>query len=229
MGWVALQYHHDRNESLRQYQKAVELRSDLALAHHGLARYWIMRRRYADALWEIRKTVELDPLTQLFQAHLGWILHCSGDDEQALRVVQSSLELYPNDYCLLRILLYVCTTSKRADLAAGARHIIGRHTRNKQVAKGLEGFACAAAGQFEEARKILEELLAEPKIDTGMGYYIGLISCLLGENEQAIHWFEKGYEEKLGILVILGGEPVFAPLRSEPRFQELLRKLDVLE
>ena len=229
MGWVALQYLHDRQESLKQYQKAVELRPDLAIAHHGLAMYWIMRRRYADALREIRRTVELDPLTQLFQAHLGWILHCSGDDAQALRVLQSSLELYPNDYYLLRILLYVCSTSKRTDLAAGARHIIGRHTRNKQVAKGLEGFACAAGGQFEEARKILEELLAEPKIHAGMGYYLGLISCLLGEKEQAIHWFEKGYEEKLGILVILGGEPVFAPLRTELRFQELLRKLDVLE
>jgi hypothetical protein len=56
-----------------------------------------------------------------------------------------------------------------------------------------------------------------------------LIYCLLREKEQAISWFEKAYEEKLGILVILGGEPVFDPLRAEPRFQALLRKLDVAE
>jgi len=56
-----------------------------------------------------------------------------------------------------------------------------------------------------------------------------LIYCLLGEKEQAISWLEKAYEEKLGILIILGGEPVFDSLRSEPRFQALLRKLDVAE
>jgi serine/threonine protein kinase/tetratricopeptide (TPR) repeat protein len=229
MGWVALQYLQDRNESLKHYQTAIELRPDLAIAHHGLAVYWNVRRRYADALQEIRKAVELDPLTQLFQAHLGWILHCSGDDEQALRVLQSALELYPGDYYLLRILLYVCSTGKRPDLAAEARPIVGRHTKNKQVASGLEGFACAAAGEFDQARKILEELLAQPKIEAGIGYYIGLIYCLLGEKEQAVRWFEKAYEEKLGLLVILGGEPIFDSLRSEPRFQALLRKLDVAE
>ncbi len=229
LGWVALQYLHDRHESLKQFRRAIELRPDLAIVHHGMAIYWNTRRRYADALREIRKVVELDPLTPLFQAHLGWMLHCSGDEEQALRVLQSALELYPGDYYLLRILLYVCCTAKRPDLAAEARPIVGRQSGNKQVARGLEGFACAAAGDFDEARKILAELLAEPKIESGIGFYIGVIHCLLGEKEQAIDWFEKGYEEKLGILVILGGEPIFDPLRSEPRFQALLRKLDVLE
>jgi hypothetical protein len=51
----------------------------------------------------------------------------------------------------------------------------------------------------------------------------------VGEKEGAIDWFEKAYEEKLGILIILGGEPVFAPLRPDPRFQAWLRKLDVAE
>jgi serine/threonine protein kinase/tetratricopeptide (TPR) repeat protein len=229
LGWVALQSLHDRNESLKHYRRAIELRPDLAIAHHGLAVYWNVRRRYSDALQEIRKAVELDPLTQLFQAHVAWILHSSGDDEQALRVLQSALELYPGDYYLLRILLYVCSTGKRPELAAEARPIVGRHTKNKQVASGLEGFACAAAGEFDQARKILEELLAQPKIEAGIGYYVGLIYCLLGEKEHAVRWFEKAYEEKLGLLVILGGEPIFDPLRSEPRFQALLRKLDVAE
>jgi len=230
MGWVAMQYLHDRHEALKQYQKAIELRPDLATARHGLAVYWNELRRYSDALREMRKAVELDPLTQLFQAHLGWILHCSGDDEQALRVLQSALELYPDDYYLLRILLYVCCTAKRPDLAAKARPILGRQSRSKVVASGLEAFAYAAAGEFDQTRKILDGLLADPKTETGPACYtVGLLYCLLGEKEQAIRWFEKAYEAKLGILVILGGEPIFDPLRTEPRFQALLRKLDVVD
>ena len=229
MGWVALQYLSNGNESLKQFRTAIELRPDLAIAHHGLAVYWCVRRRHAEALQEIRKAVELDPLTQLFQAQLAWILHCSGDDEQALGVLQSALELYPGDYYVLRILLYVCSTGKRPDLAANARSIVGRHTTNVQLARALEGFASAAARDLQEARKVLEWLLAQPKIEPGIAYYVGLIHCLLGEKEQAVSWFEKAYEGKLGLLVILGGEPVFAPLRSEPRFQALLRKLDVAD
>jgi hypothetical protein len=78
-------------------------------------------------------------------------------------------------------------------------------------------------------RGLTEAPLEQPKIEAGIGYYLGLIYCLLGEKEQAVSWFEKAYEEQLGILVILGGEPIFDPLRSEPRFQALLRKLDVVE
>jgi|SRR5271157_25588 len=229
LGWVALQYLHNRNESLKHYQKAIELRPDLAIAHHGLAVYWIVRRRHEEALREMRKAVELDPLTPLFQAHLGWMLHCSGDDEQALRVLESALELHPGDYYLLRIRLYACSTAKRPDLAAESRAMVGRHMKSRQVASSLEGWACAAAGEFDQARKTIEEVLAEPKIEAGVAYYIALIYCLLGEKEESIRWLERAYEEKLGILIILGGEPVFAPLRSEPRFQELLRKLDVAE
>jgi TolB-like protein len=156
LGWVALQYLNNRKESLKHYQKAIELRPDLAIARHGLAVYWNVRRNYAEAVREMRKAVELDPLTPLFQAHLGWILHCSGDDEQAFRVLRSALELYPDNYYILRIGLYACSTSKQRELAAGARHIVGRHVQSKQLGRALEGFACGAAGEFDEARKIVE-------------------------------------------------------------------------
>ena len=205
------------------------MRPDLATAHHGLAIHWNTRRRFEDALQEIRKTIELDPLTPLFQAHLGWILHCSRRDEEALRVLQSALDLHPGDYYLLRILLYVCSTARRADLALEAREKIAGHTKNKQVVSCLSGFAYAAAREVEQARKMVHELLAQPKVDPGIAYYLALIQCMIGEKEEALKWLEKAAEEKLGILIVLGPEPAFDPLRSEPRFQALLHKLDLLE
>jgi len=229
MGWVALQFEHNGKESLKYYQKAVELRPDLAIVHHGLAVYLVTRRRYEEALREMRKAVELDPLTPLFQAHLGWMLHCAGDDQEALRVLQSGLELHPGDYYLLRIRLYACTTAKRPDLAASSRELVWAHTKSRQVARSLEGWTYAASGDFAEARKIVEELASAPDVEAGTGYYIGLIYCLLGEKEKSIEALEKAYADKLGVLIILSGEPVFAPLRGEPRFQALLKKLDLVE
>jgi serine/threonine protein kinase/tetratricopeptide (TPR) repeat protein len=228
LGWVALQYLNNGKESLRHYQQAVELGPDVAIAHHGLAVYWVTRSRYDQALREIRRAVELDPLTSLFQAHLGWMLHCSGDDDGAIRVLQSALDLHPGDYYSLRIRLYVCSTAKRPDLAKEAEGI-SRLTISKQVGSMLEAWRLVAAGEAEQGKRMLEELMAAPKLETGVWYYVGLIHCLLGDKEKAIAALEKAYEEKLGVLIILGGEPVFAPLRGEPRFQALLRKLDVIE
>jgi serine/threonine protein kinase/tetratricopeptide (TPR) repeat protein len=227
LGWVALQYLHNGKESKKYYEKAVELGPALAEARHGLAVYLVTRGQYAEALKEIRRAVELDPLTALFQAHHGWMLHCSGNDVEAERVLQSGLELHPGDYYLQRIRLYVAITGKRPELAKQTRGI-GALTQSRQVRQILEAWADAAAGELGRARKIVEDLLAEPKQEAGIWYYVGLIYCLLGEKEKSIAALEKAYEEKLGVLIILAGEPVFAPLRGEPRFQQLLRKLDLI-
>lgn len=125
--------------------------------------------------------------------------------------------------------LYACITGKRPDLAAQTRPIISLHTKNRQIALGLEAWACVAACQFDDARKILNELLAEPSIETGVEYYLALVSCVLGDTQRAIDWLEKAYEHRLGVIIILDGEPVWAPLRPDPRFQALLRKLDLAE
>jgi serine/threonine-protein kinase len=197
----------------------VELGPDVAITHHGFGVYWVTRSRYDEALREIWKAVELDPLTALFQAHCGWMLHCSGDDEGAIRVLQSALDLHPGDYYSLRIRLYICTTAKRPDLAKEASGI-SRLANSPQV---------AAAGETEQSKKMLGKLLAEPKKDPAIWYYVGLVHCLLGEKEKSIEALEKAYEQKLGVLIVLGGEPVFAPLRGEPGFQALLKKLDLEE
>jgi len=229
LGWVSLQYRFNGKEALMHYQQAIDLRPDLAIAHHGFGVYWLTRRKYTEAVECMRRAVELDPLTPLFQAHYGWMLHCAGDDEMGLRVMNSALELHPGDYYLMRVRLYACITGKRPDLAAQTRPIISLHTKSRQIALGLEAWACVAACQFDDARKILNELLAEPSIETGVEYYLALVSCVLGDTQRAIDWLEKAYEHRLGVIIILDGEPVWAPLRPDPRFQALLRKLDLAE
>lgn len=227
MGWVALQYHFNGKEALAHYRKAIELRPDLAIAYHGLGVCHVTQRNYVEAIPAMRKAADLDPLTPLFLAHLGWALHCSGNDEEAIRVMNSVLELYPGDYYTLRVRLYACITGKRPDLAVQSRPLVGMHIKSRQIALGLEAWACAAAGQFDEARKIRDKLVAEPAVEVGVEYYVAMVCCVLGENQQAMDWLEKAYEHRLGIISILAGEPTWAPLRSEPHFQTLLRKLDL--
>ena len=96
---------------------------------------------------------------------------------------------------------------------------------DKQVALGTRAFGYAAGGDTERAEKIIQEILAQPKIDPGIGFYVGLAYCILGKHEQALPWLEKSLEESIGLLTVLGPEPAFDPVRSDPRFQAILRKL----
>jgi tetratricopeptide (TPR) repeat protein len=204
---------------------AVELQPDLSIAHHGFSILLNLLRRSEEALAEARKAVALDPLTPLFQAHEGWILHCLGRDEEAFRVLQSALEIFPNDYYLLRIVLYCCSTGGRRDLAVAATQKISALAKDSPSIRGILGFGAAASHKPEEARKIAQELKEQWKGDASAAYGVGLVHTALGDKQEAIAWLDKANDSGLGLILIINVEPVFDSLRSEPGFQALVRKL----
>jgi serine/threonine-protein kinase len=216
---------HDFRTALREAQLAVELSPDLAIAYHNLALTHVLQGHRTEALVAIRRAVELDPLTALFQAHLGWILHCDGRDEEALTVLHSALEAHPHNYYVTRILIYVCHTSGRGEEAVAAGEQLATLLHSKSINYGLLGFAYASAGRTADAEKMILRLLQDAKTDSSLYYWVFLIYCTLGEKEKSLDWLEKVAESSLGLLSIINAEPSFDPLRGEPRFQAVQRKL----
>ena len=225
LGYYAQQYAHEFERAIAEGRRAVELQPDLALAHHGLAIFLNMVRRSEEALAEVRKAAELDPLTPLFQAHVAWILRCLYRHEEAMRVILSGLELFPNDYYMLRILIYCCSASGRGDLALDAAEKIAAWGKTGPVGEALRGFACAVAGNRDEATRLAAASELHWKGESDVSYWLCAIYTTLGEKEKALTWLERTYEARLGLLVIINVEPLFDPLRAEPRFQAILRKL----
>jgi len=225
LGWVGIYFDHNSNEASRSYQKAIQLRPDLAIGHHGYAMHLTMTRRAEEGLAEILKAVELDPLTALFRAHHGWILHCIGRDAEALSVLQAAMEVHPNDYYVLRILLYTCRGAGRPELAIPIGERAAQMTSNKQQALGILSFAYVQAGETQKARETLAQMAKESKLDVASGYYRALAFTLLGEYEEALRWLEESFSSNVGITAIINPEPSFDPLRADPRFQALLSKL----
>jgi len=150
-----------------------------------------------------------------------------GRDEEAMRVLQATLDVHPHDYYVLRILVYCCSTSGRGELAVSTGQQILAETKSKTSAKGLLGFAYAIAGAREEALKILEEIKEEAKMLPNLAYWTALTYTRLGMNEEALRWMERAHEAGMGLLLIVGVEPAFASLHSEPRCQALLRKMGI--
>jgi serine/threonine protein kinase/Flp pilus assembly protein TadD len=221
----ALQADRDFPLGIIEAQKAIRLKPDLAIAYHGASIALNTARRSEEALVAVRKATELDPLTPLFQAHHGWILHCLGRDDEAWQQLRATLEVHPNDYYTLRIVMYCADTPERYNVALDAGRKITTLTKSKAVGQGLLGVIYARMGNREQAVEIARQLEAEAANEPAVGYYVAMIRCTLGETDGAIQWLERAEEAGLGLLIILAVEPSFSPLRPIPRFQTLLRKL----
>ena len=92
-------------------------------------------------------------------------------------------------------------------------------------ARAYLGYAFALAGKRTEAQKIIDELREESKIKYVAPYPMALIYTGLGDKDQALQWLDKAYEARANNMVFLTVEPIFDPLRSDPRFQDLLRRV----
>jgi len=221
----AMQAEHNFPMGVSEAETAVRLKPDLAIAHHALSIALNCSRRSEDALASIHQATELDPLTPLFQAHLGWILHCLGRNDEAWQTLKSALEVHPNDYYVLRILMYCADTPERCKVAVEAGKKIATLTRSRAIGFGMLGVIYARAGERDHAMEIARQLEESAPGDGAVGYYLGMIRCALGQTEAAVKSLEQAEEAALGLLIILAVEPTFAPLRPLPTFQALLHRL----
>jgi len=221
----ALQADRDLALGISEGQKAVQLQPELPIAHHALSIALNVVRRSEEALVAVRKAAELDPLTPLFQAHVAWILQCLGRDEEAWQQLQSTLDVHPNDYYTIRILLYCADTPERCPVAIDAGNKIATLTKSKLAGQGMLGVMYARAGERERAAEIARQIEPGAASEPAFALYMAMIRGALGEQEVAVEWLEKAEQAGIGLLVILAVEPAFAVLRPLPRFQALLRKL----
>ena len=228
LGLYFAQFAYDPKESVKEFKIAIELDPNQAIAHHAYGVALNMARKPEEALVEMRKAVALDPLTALFQAHEAWVLHCLGRDDEAIPILQANLQVRC-DYYVLRILIYCCSTSGRGDLAVPAAQQILAIARNKYAAKGLLAFAYAIAGEREEALKAIAEIIEQANVQPDVAYWAAVAYTQLGMNDEAFRWIEKMCEARMGLVMIVGVEPAFAALRSEPRYAALLRKMGISE
>lgn len=221
----ALQAGRDLPLGLREAQKAAQFKPDLAIAYHALSIALNVARRSEEALAAVLKATELDPLTPLFQAHVAWILHCLGRDDEAWRQLLSTLEVHPNDYYTIRIMMYCADTPERCQVAIETGRKIATLTKSKLTGEAMMGVIYARSGDRDRALEVVHHLEEEGSREPSLGYFAGLIRCALGDDEVAILWLERAEQAGLGLLIILACEPCFSRLWPIPRFQALLRKL----
>jgi serine/threonine-protein kinase len=184
--------------------------------------------RFDEAIAEARRTSELEPLSFTASSHLGWILYLSGRNDEAIAQCKKILNLDPNSFPARRY-LGLAYEQKGMYPQAIDEFQKGVKISGSPLMLALLGHAYAASGKTAEARKVLSDLhdLSEVK---GAGtryvspYTIAAVHTALGDRDQAFKWLERANDERDVWLMNLKVDPVFAKLRSEKRFQDLLTR-----
>jgi serine/threonine-protein kinase len=183
-----------------------------------------MRERFDEAAARSRKAVELDPLSPLMNVNRGYWLYLARRFDEANVHFRKTLELDPNYPWALRTLGWslLWTGDKAGALAAMDK---AQSLDADPWSIGCFGYALAVSGDRAKAGQILSDLenLAKRRYVTPSASMV--VHLGLGENEKALQWLEKCYEDVDPQCWYLKLEPFYDPLRPEPRFQALLKKV----
>jgi tetratricopeptide (TPR) repeat protein len=214
----------DWSNAEREFKRALELRPNDAWAHAGYAGWLLCQGRLEEAqIWE-RRGRDLDPFS-VTGHDLGWILFQSRRYDEAIRELRSHLAVYPDDPGDLWFLGFALTAKGAAAEAIPLLEKAVHLTDRSPAMIGVLIRAYALAGRRPEAMARLEELKRrqhEGYIPTAafVNAYLGL-----GDKEQAFAWLERAYQEQSSILQFLKVHPFFDPLRDDPRFKDLVRRV----
>jgi len=215
----------DWDGATKEYQRALQLNPNLTMPRAQYAFYLLLMEGVDEALAEMRKVQETDPLTPLWPTYLGWLyLHAEQYDE-AIEETNKSLELYSE----FPLALYI---QGRAYAGKGMyEEAIELHQKAGELSPEWKcGLArtYAMAGRLDEARQALAELKEDhTPWDT---WFIAMIYVALGEKDEAFRWLEVAYgPPNHPYLPWMRCIPEFKPLRDDPRFSDLLRRMNLLQ
>ncbi|MFY9531170.1 MAG: protein kinase [Candidatus Acidiferrales bacterium] len=225
LAWTKLAFDWDWCGAVSEFKRAIELNPGYAVTHHWYAECLAGMGQYSEALAEIKQARELDPLSLIISSVAGWILYFDRQDDQAIAQFRRTLELDPNFWVVH------WTLGRAYEQKAMFAEAIAEIQKAIDLSEGSPlslaalGHANAVSGQRAEALKVLDELTELSKRRYISPYGIAAIHAGLGEKDEAFMWLEKAYEERSGWLIWLRAEPISDPLRSDPRFQDLLHRI----
>ena len=224
LGLVKTRHDFDWIGAERDFKRAISLDADYAIGHHWYGLMLANVGRMDEAMREVTRARDLEPLGLGINTSVGTLYYCAGQYDRAIEHALRLLELEPT---FGRVRLHLARAYRQNGMLAEALYVLEQLPEDYAgVAAGLRGNVHAVAGRPDEAAQILGRLEQRMK----RGEYISpvaiaLVHIGLGDADRALHWLEQGYAERAPQLIWLKVDPIFNPLRSDPRFTRLLRRM----
>jgi serine/threonine-protein kinase len=219
---VTYAYDYDWSAAEREFKCAIKLKPNYSEAHWLYARYLRNKGKHRESIAEAKRALQLDPLSISKNFIVALAFHWARQYDRAIEEYKKTLEMYPN-YRTARWYLASAYTEKGMYKEAIEEVHKGYGIKTKNA---LLGYIYAVSGKKDEAKKMLDERL---KLRRGWsGPYLTAMICVgLGRNDEAFEWLERSYEEREGRICWIKVDPRFDPLRSDPRYKALLKKMNL--
>lgn len=226
LAFIAETHEWDWAAAEREYQRALELNPGDAQAHNWYAGYLTYTGRFDAGIAEARRARELDPLSLAINNALAGRLLAGGRYDEAFRQAQQTLELdahfAPAHQTLGWVYLHMGKQREALREFETALKLSGTEDTDLEVDLG---FAYAVSGKRGEARRILANLKNLNEQGVVPPGSVGILLAALGKPNEAFVWLEKAYQERDPQLTYLKAGRRFEPLRRDPRFEQLVRRV----
>jgi tetratricopeptide (TPR) repeat protein len=196
------------------------------MARAWYAVYLGIMGRHDESIRECRRAQELDPVYFNITAILGVLLLWARQYDRGIQELKKAIELEPTSYIPYWYLVYAYgLKGMHEECIAAAQKMLDLPGGMRPSTKTVLGHAYAFAGNHVEAEKIADEAIVLSKKTYVSGYAIAAIYVSLNENDKALEWLEKAYEERDAFLPHFKPWAHFDKIRQDPRAKELLKKM----
>jgi eukaryotic-like serine/threonine-protein kinase len=219
---IAQDYDWDWKTAEREYRRAIELNPNYATAHHWYGEYLALQGRFDEAFHEMERARQLDPLSLIIGSDNCVILYYARQYDRSISQCQAVLQMEPTFLRAHQPYPYV-EKGLYADAVADVQEYQRTPGVDPAWTQALLAYVYGRSGQSTEAERALEELKElsrKSKVDPQifLQAYVGM-----GKKDDALTYLEKAYAAHSISLTNLKVAPAYDPLRSEPRFQDVLR------
>jgi Tfp pilus assembly protein PilF len=204
----------------QSFRYAIQLDPNNAGVLHGFAHFLLWANRGKESATECDRALTLDPFDADLIACMGWHSLWAGEYDQAIENSRRALRFDPKQGLAGMVMGWTYEAKGMHQEAISVLEKATGNSRNPSVAHAL-----ALAGRKEAAQDILDQMLENSKKKYVSPYDIAVVYSGLGDNDKAMEWLNKGFEEHSGFLVYVYLDPRLKGLHADARFQDLLRRM----
>jgi tetratricopeptide (TPR) repeat protein len=226
LGFVRLHYDRDWIDAERELRRAIQLKPGNQVAHRWYAYSLSAMGRHDEAYAEIERARQISPQSAVIATAVANVLFLAGKFDEAIKQCRKSLELDPGAVAAHTVLRWAYELKGMHSEALAAFEQERSFAGDTPTTHAKRAHVLAAIGKKEEARAILEEILARRSQNWVTAYEVAIIYTLLDDFENAFRWLAQAEREHAVGFTFVRVDPHLAKLRSDPRFADLLRETE---
>jgi DNA-binding winged helix-turn-helix (wHTH) protein/TolB-like protein/Tfp pilus assembly protein PilF len=226
LGFIHFYYDWNGVEAGNEFRRALADNPNYAMAHSWYGEALVAMGQYPEAVAEARRALEDDPLSLIVGSNAGWTFCLAGKYDQAIETLKKTIEIDPGFPRAHFRLGRAYEQNKLYEMAISELEQAVSLSGGDAYYKGSLGHAYAMSNNRDQAHSLLRDLEERSQQQYVPAYAIALVYAGIGDNDRALNWLQKALEDRSTSMVFLQADPELSSLHSDPRFEQLSRRVN---